>query len=54
MKKYDTVMQDLMDQYNRAWERVQEEERNMGVVSEEAEQILMTIELEMEMLQNAV
>lgn len=52
--KYNTVMEDLMDQYDRAWEKARSEEINLGTVTHETEQLLITIELEMEMLQAAV
>lgn len=54
MNTFNTVMQDLMSQYERAWERARSEETNTGVVTETTEQLLLAIELEMEMLQNAV
>ena len=54
MSTFDTVMQDLMDQYEKAWEKARSEEINTGVVTEATEQLLLAIEIEMEMFQNAV
>ena len=44
----------LMDQYEKAWEKARSEEINTGVVTEATEQLLLAIEIEMEMFQNAV
>ena len=51
---YNTVMEELMRQYDEAWDRARREEEEHGVVSVEAEQRIEVIELEMEMLQAAV
>lgn len=45
------VMQELMEQYKRLWEKAKEEEAEFGEMSESTENMIHIVELEMEMLQ---
>ena len=48
------AMRKLMDQYDKIWRKATREEERYGMVTEKTEAIMFMIELEMEMLQNAM
>ena len=51
---YQLAVERLMAQYDEAWERAEAEEAETGTVSEETDSLLCIIEMELQMLSNAV